>query len=295
MSSATIVANLTFNQSREEAPSMAVSLGKRKRSGRKEEQDSSSEDEQDLRARFQQAFEAKFRPLEKEPDPPKVEATEPDEDDEDSEDSDWSGFSEDGDAVQVIAHKKADDSFPEMDRSEQRAYMSSKPPAADERKTPTKAPSKGAGEDDASEAANLKHDLALQRLLKESHLLDPSTFSAKNSAPEGKGRLKALDLRLQDLGAKNSLSAQDKMPIAHRQGIKSKAVGREEKRRKDAAENGVVLERARHAAKDLKRRERSVGGPTVGKFRGGTLQLSGRDLRDIQGPKTRGKGKKGRR
>lgn len=274
---------------------MTVSLGKRKRKGAVEEPQSGSEDEQDLRARFQRAFEAKFRPLEKDEPSPAVETPESDHDDDDSEDSDWSGFSEDSDDVQVVAHQQANGSFPETDRTQQKAYMSSKPPKSDDKQVSLRAKQKASDEDDASEAANLKHDLALQRLLKESHLLDPGTFSAKNSAPEGKGRLKALDLRLQGLGARSSLSTQEKMPIAHRKGIQSKAGGREAKRRKEAAENGVILEKAKHASvKDSKRRERSVGGPTVGKFRGGTLRLSGKELRDIQGPKRQGKGMKAR-
>ena len=283
---------------------MAVSLGKRKRAARKEESESGSEDDDDMRARFQKAFEAKFRPLEKTA-TSRVERDDPPADtrSEASEASDWGGFSDDDDddGVQVIAHQAANGDFPELDRSQQRAYMSSKPPTSEIRPTSAKAKQEeGDEEEDRSESANLKNDLALQRLLKESHLLDPSTFSGKSSAPEGKGRLKALDLRLQDLGAKNSLSGQDKMPIAHRKGIKSKAAEKEDRRRKDAAENGVILEKkARNGdaggRKDVRRRDRSVGGPTVGKFRGGTLKLSGKDLKDIQGPKEKGKGKKGRR
>ena len=156
------------------------------------------------------------------------------------------------------------------------------------------------GEDD-TENANLKNDLALQRLLKESHLLDPSNFSGNGSAPEGKSRLKALDLRLQDLGAKNAIAKQ-RMPVAHRKGMEAKARSREEKRRRDAAENGVVLEKVRasskprHGTKPGSKRERGVGGPSVGKFMGGTLKLSAKDLKDIQGPKrVSSKGKRGRR
>lgn len=277
---------------------MAVSLGKRKRVGPKEVHESSPEDEEDMRTRFQRAFEAKFRPLKK-TEAPAIQQDESDlekDDDDESDDSDWDGFSSDDDQVEVVVHAAANGSFPEMDRSQQRAYMSSKPPVSAESVFGVSTrKSKQPDEDDASEAANMKHDLALQRLLKESHLLDPATFSARDSAPEGKGRLKALDLRMQGLGAKSSFSTQDKMPIAHRKGIQSKGVEREQKRRSDARENGVVLEKARHAAKDMKRRDRSVGGPTVGKFRGGTLKLSGKDLRDIQGPKKTFKGKKGRR
>ena len=189
--------------------------------------------------------------------------------------------------------------------------QSSKPPSSDSKisQTSRKTKSTPAGdEDEAAESANLKNDLALQRLLKESHLLAPSTFSTSTSAtsntnPQGKSRLRALDLRLQDLGAKKE--APVKMPMSHRKGIVAKASGREEKRRKEAAENGIVLERFRGGGKTEdrgtatgKRRERGIGGPNVGKFRGGTLSLSKKDVRDIErsgGGRGRGGGGRGKR
>ena len=138
---------------------------------------------------------------------------------------------------------------------------------------------------------DLKNDLALQRLLKESHLLE----SASELAPTGKNRLKALDLRMQGLGAKSSLY-QQKMPSSHRRGINAKAEYREEKRRREAKENGIVLEKPAPKKAAAGRRERGVGGPSVGKFAGGTLNLSKRDISAIQGPSrpSRGRGK-GRR
>jgi hypothetical protein len=90
---------------------------------------------------------------------------------------------------------------------------------------------------------------------------------------------------LKDLGAKSSISGQEKMPLSHRKGISSKASNREEKRRKDAADNGVVLEKAKFVAKATKPREKSIGGPNVGRFKGGTLKLNAKDLRSIQGPR----------
>ena len=151
-------------------------------------------------------------------------------------------------------------------------------------------------EEEYIEAANVKNDLALQRLLKESHILDPSTFTGKASAPDGKGREKALDLRLQSLGAKQSILEDSKMPLSHRKGISAKATSREETRRKEAVESGVVLEKVKSAVKTVNRRERSIGGPAVGKFKSGTLKLSSRDVKAIQGPKQKRTGvRKGRR
>lgn len=86
------------------------------------------------------------------------------------------------------------------------------------------------------------------------------------------------------------------MPLSHRKGISSKASEREQRRRREATENGVVLEKAKATIASAKRRERSVGGPTVGKFKGGTLKLSSRDVKSIEGPKWSGSGRRrGRR
>lgn len=140
--------------------------------------------------------------------------------------------------------------------------------------------SKKEEEEDTHDAMNLKHDLALQRLLTESHLLD----SADDLAPTGKNRLKALDLRMQSLGAKDSLYAQNKMPTAHRRGIKAKAATKEDKRRREAKENGIILEKPSKVSKSSNngRRERGVGGSSVGKFSGGTLNLNKQDIARVQ-------------
>ena len=91
---------------------------------------------------------------------------------------------------------------------------------------------------------------------------------------------------MQSIGAKASLFTQQKMPLAHRKGMQAKAIMREELRRKDAKENGVILEKATKAKTNgVAKRERGVGAPVVGKFVGGTLKLSPRDLREINGPR----------
>jgi hypothetical protein len=146
--------------------------------------------------------------------------------------------------------------------------------------------------DDLDEVANLKKDLALQRLLAESHLLD----SSSNSSISGVNRHKATDLRLQSLGAKTSISRQEKMPMSHRKGIISKQTEREEKRRREARENGIILETVKGGIKGQKavRRDRGIGGPVVGKFSGGTLRLSKKDIFDIEGPRKKFTSKGGR-
>lgn len=154
----------------------------------------------------------------------------------------------------------------------------------------------GAEDDDSSEAANLKKDLALQRLLTESHLLE----SATNPTLSGNNRHRATDLRLRTLGAKTSILKQEKMPMSHRKGMIAKQMQREEKRRREAKENGIILEKTNVSKKnsDVKR-DRGVGAPGVGKFSGGTLKLSKKDISDIEEPRRSafskgGKGGKGR-
>ena len=139
-----------------------------------------------------------------------------------------------------------------------------------------------------TDVANLKKDLALQRLLKESHLLDPN-LSLSHS---GLNRHKALDLRLQDMGSKSSIFLQQKMPLAQRKGMNAKAAEREEHRRKEAQENGIILEKTVKGRKmnDLKR-QRGIGAPTVGKFQAGMLKLSRKDVAEIEGPKVSSRGK----
>jgi hypothetical protein len=120
--------------------------------------------------------------------------------------------------------------------------------------------------------------------LKESHLLDPRSslsLSVQN-------RHKALDLRLQEVGSKSSLDAQKKMPLVQRKGIARKALGKEVSRRKEAKENGIILENpTKKKIKSHERRQRSIGAPNVGRFKGGMLKLSKRDVAEIEGPSRR--------
>lgn len=111
----------------------------------------------------------------------------------------------------------------------------------------------------------------------------------------GANRHKVTDLRMQSLGSKASIFTQEKMPISHRKGITAKAVMKEQKRRREALENGIVLEKSTKASKQSSsRRQRTVDVPVVGKFRGGMLTLSRKDVSEIQGPRTN-KGRKSAR
>lgn len=276
---------------------MTTLLGKRKRRAPPLSSPSPSEsaDEEAIRARFQRHFEAQFKPL-----PTTTKTTAPEiltESEDESDDSDWSGVSSSpGPNVTVISHTTPASQAEELglDKQELKAFLSSKPPTSAPKIPSDKPKATPTAADDEDSAQNLKNDLALQRLLTESHLLrkDPNSNAAETLNPSGKNRHKALDLRLQSLGSKTSVFKQAKMPMAHRKGMVEKAQEREAKRRREARESGVVLEKEKRKVKVQGKRERGVGGPGVGKFKGGMLTLSRKDIASIQGPPSRKKGRR---
>jgi hypothetical protein len=295
---------------------MASSLGKRKRISREElerqsrspspSSGSSEAGGEDLQAIFRRAFEAKFKPLAVERKKPKTKKVEvPEVENDEDDDSDWSGISEEADGVQVVEYTGAELEPDAMSKAELRAFMSNKPPTSISAPSKSLTGTKKQPEGDLTESTNLKNDQALQKLLRESHLLAASASSSGNSTPTltatGIARHKSTDLHMQSLGAKGSVFTQKKMPMAQRKHIIQKARLTDEKRRTDAKEAGIILERptiGKTAVKrdDYKKRERTVGLPSVGKFRGGTLNLSKKDVRSItggggSGAKSKGKGK----
>ncbi|KIX10542.1 uncharacterized protein Z518_01625 [Rhinocladiella mackenziei CBS 650.93] len=247
---------------------------------------------------FRKYFESAFEPLpESQTDIPYLQEDEDDVADHSEEESEWEGLSDaenDSTTVEVVEHRTILDETQdhELQRQRYKSFMSSRPPKEVEPVT-TKSKGQPADGEDASEAMNLKHDLDLQRLLKESHLLE----QAKVSSTPGSHRHKAVDMRLRSLGSKGSMFHQVKMPLAHRRGILAKSASRETMRRKEAQENGIIVEKPeqKRFRSGERRRERAVDIPAVGKFRGGTLKLSKKDVLDIQGPvRPGGRGKKGR-
>lgn len=325
---------------------MAIALGKRKRgsinalSARQtasaNASSTSDSEAEHVKSVFQRHFEAKFTPLSETEKSKGVlkaashavltgaEDDHADDHDDEEELSSWYGFSDSGndlEEVEVIRHT----SLPKNgrpSRAEVKALVSSVQPVA---------PNGSDGLSD-DEASNLKNDLELQRLLRESHLLasananklpaplsssiyspahsalhtrptrsmntasPPSIFPAStpahsgNHGPrkalkyEGSTRHAARDIAMRSLGAKRSIFEQKNVPMKHRKGIAAKRSAAEKKRRADAQEAGVVLERpGRARPKEVPKREKGVGGPSVGKFRAGMLQLSRSDIRQIRG------------
>lgn len=84
--------------------------------------------------------------------------------------------------------------------------------------------------------------------------------------------------------------------MAVRKGLTFKTKDRDNKRRKDAKENGVILERATKGlglgtassksvgtVQPRRKRLQEIGAPSVGKFRNGALTLSKSDIQGMQG------------
>lgn len=194
-----------------------------------------------------------------------------------------------------------------MTKREMRAYLSSRPPDATATALGSTPPSKqrpGEKDDAQNEDSKtlLANDLELQRLINESHILSASnpfnSIGSRSSIAEGsgssqtfvQGRTRALttDLRLQQLGSKSSILTQRKMPMSMRQGISAAKSAKEEKRRREARENGIILERedkgkSSGGGKRSKRRgDVAVDMPGMGRFQGGELKLSKREVRAVE-------------
>lgn len=236
--------------------------------------------------------------------------------------------------VEVVDYSKPTPSFstltPQtalMTKREMRAYLSSRPPDAVSTaggKPRAKQKQGGDGNDDPQNEDSrslLANDLELQRLISESHILSATNpFNSAGSGAHGpskafsEGRTRALttDLRLQKLGSEGSIFRQQKMPMAMRQGISGAKASREEKRRREAKENGIILERETPSEGGKKARKKQqqkrgrgsdlpVDMPGMGRMKGGELRLSKRDVRAVEmegkrmGDSRGGKGKHRRR
>lgn len=198
-----------------------------------------------------------------------------------------------------------------MTKREMRAFLSSRPPDAvssvAEGSSRGKPRSKqqqqgGDGNDDPQNEDSrslLANDLELQRLISESHILSATNpFNTAGSggahAPsrtfsEGRTRALTTDLRLQKLGSSGSIFKQQKMPMAMRKGITGAKASREEKRRREAKENGIILERetpgeagGKKARRKQQRSDLPVDMPGMGRMKGGELRLSKRDVRAVE-------------
>ncbi|KAK3295937.1 uncharacterized protein B0H64DRAFT_159442 [Chaetomium fimeti] len=321
---------------------MPSPLGKRKSRATVEEPEAVADAQELLR----QHFEARFKPLAASPaaraapkkttnnDESDGDDTDASQDDDESEaesdqsNSEWGGVSDDEDedeedtearVVEVIDHTStASTTTTAMSKRELKAYLSSRPPDPSQLAAQTTNNSKKTsadGEQPEDSAAFLANDLALQRLISESHILsaagaNPSHWQSQHAAgtatnvrafAAGRTARKTTDMRVQALGAKQSILSQSKMPMSMRKGIVGAAAVKEDKRRREARENGIILEREAKKPKITKKKgrgERPVDLPGVGRMKGAELRVSAREARDIaasvRAPAGRGRGRKRR-
>ena len=125
------------------------------------------------------------------------------------------------------------------------------------------------------EVQNLKNDIALQRLLRESNLLS----EAKIRDDPGRVRHKALDARISHLGG-NELPKPN-TPARIRKGIEAKRKSTEAKREREAQDAGIVLP-VKRKSKAVKGRDRGLALKSgVGKFKNGTLKIDEKEIRRI--------------
>lgn len=86
--------------------------------------------------------------------------------------------------------------------------------------------------------------------------------------------------------------------MSMRKGIQSAKKSREERRRREAWENGIVLERKGGGAgtvdKKRKRGGATVDMPGIGRMRGAELSLSERDIQSLESSGGGSKGSRGR-
>jgi hypothetical protein len=130
-------------------------------------------------------------------------------------------------------------------------------------------------DDDDNEAQNLKNDIDLQRLLRESNLL------AEHATKGDPARLHHLTLnaRISHLGGKEE--RRGNVPLKIQKGIKQAKVQRQEKKEREAQEAGILMpvKRKRQAQKPRERGLKTAAG--VGKFRNGMLKINEREIRRV--------------
>ena len=70
-----------------------------------------------------------------------------------------------------------------------------------------------------------------------------------------------------------------------RKGMVAAADARETKRRREAKENGIILEREARKKNKKRARREEIDRPGVGRMRGAELRISESDVRSIEGTK----------
>ncbi|KAK9466008.1 hypothetical protein V1512DRAFT_291905 [Lipomyces arxii] len=165
--------------------------------------------------------------------------------------------------------------------------------------------------DEQDDQMNLKHDVELQRLITESHILSEASrtgsaisLSDVSFSPIGKARLKTMESRIDSLALRGdgrrkvenkdyfSVNPQSlvetqkerfnktKMPMTMRKGMINKKAERKAKYEKNAKEAGIVLPKAPRNQKKSQRntRDRGLKIQSVGHFTKSGLKLSKHEI-----------------
>ncbi|KAK6502409.1 hypothetical protein TWF506_002990 [Arthrobotrys conoides] len=207
-----------------------------------------------------------------------------------SDENDDDDDKDDDNKVEVITYDFSRRGPPPTTKPSHRSFMSSKPPSSASSSTSARPQpsSKLSKSEEAAEALNLKNDIALRNLLAESHLLD-STLSHSTA----KNRHKAIEARIVALGGQ-PLKQKGNIPMAIQKGMKAKQKLIAEKVKREAKENGVIMDKESKRAKERRKnkerqtrrrgegRDAGVGHSKIGKFRGGELRLSRRDVASMR-------------
>ncbi|EEB06303.1 rRNA processing protein Faf1 [Schizosaccharomyces japonicus yFS275] len=127
-------------------------------------------------------------------------------------------------------------------------------------------------EQDSLEAENLKNDVALQKLLRESHLLHEAASRSGTVSLEaqGKARHKATMQHIAMLGGQTK---DQKMPMAARKGMHAKRQRIKKLVAAEARESGTVLAREKKSKPSKRLQGFQPKSFTPGKMRGGTLRI----------------------
>ncbi|KAA8898488.1 hypothetical protein TRICI_006550 [Trichomonascus ciferrii] len=137
---------------------------------------------------------------------------------------------------------------------------------------------------------SLEKDIALQRLISESHILAEGRdqFSGADIStdfdPIGKTRHKTLSSRLESLGGISDKNAKQRAPMNIQQGINAKRQERKEKHEKYAKEAGIVLARPTSSVKKAPiKRDKGLKIASVGKNTRHGLKISEKDIQKVSG------------
>ncbi|CAN6674720.1 hypothetical protein TRVA0_062S00364 [Trichomonascus vanleenenianus] len=169
------------------------------------------------------------------------------------------------DEPQVVRFEDTSTAVPLVSKREKKLFVRSSAP----KKEPTEEKPSRKGKVSKEEQEDIKNDLALQRLISESHILaEANQHSGADISldfdPIGKSRLKALDTRLKSLGAKQEKS--QSMPMNMAKGIKQAQKTKQEKYTKHAREAGIILAKvSKDTSKKTKKRDRGLKIASVGR------------------------------